>query len=789
DVRILDEQGQPALVLPTVSNSISWTSLFSGELRFANLEIDKPELLIHRDTQGKIYLGGVALAQQGGGNDVSNWLLRQPDMLAKNALVVWWDEQRGAPALVLTDVDLHIQTLLNHHRFALHGVPPADLAAPIELRGDFHGASFDDLPQWYGQFFLQFDYSDIDAWRAWVDLPKQLERGRGALRAWVSLVSGKVAHVTADLALRDVTAKLAEDLPQMSLRDLSGRATWQVLDGGFEVDARRLALRLQNGLTLPATDVYLRVAAAKQQGLTESEVRTNQLRLETLVDLSSYVPLPTGIREKLNAYAPRGTVANLKMQWQATPDQLHSYQVKGNFQNIELHRVGNIPGFSGLTADVDGNEVTGKVQIKSRQLRVDAPDFLREPLVFTSLAGQAGWQRRGGELTLKLDNLAASNQDLDGNAHGSFSTAQDSPGVLDLTVSLTRGDISKAARYTPLVGLNRSVNDWLHDALLSGQTNDLRIRIKGNLKDFPFQENKTGLFELTGHARNGTVAITKDWPRIENASGDLLIQGNKLEFKFLSATMLDAKLKQGSVGLPDMLSPDLPLQVKVEVVGATNNFLRFIQQSPVRGYIDGFTDGMQANGGTYLDLFADIPLVGSRQVKVDGLVRVQGNDIEVDNNVPKLRNTSGELLFTQNTLHTNNLTTEILGGTSKLDVQTEADGIVHVKVNGRVDMETLHKDDQPFLRHLHGNSAWNADITVIKKSVQLTISSDLRGVSSSLPQPFAKSANEAMPLRIEKKNILDKQDVITAQLGKLLAARFVRREENGESVVKRGTIT
>ncbi|MDP2694885.1 MAG: AsmA-like C-terminal region-containing protein, partial [Gallionella sp.] len=102
----------------------------------------------------------------------------------------------------------------------------------------------------------------------------------------------------------------------------------------------------------------------------------------------------------------------------------------------------------------------------------------------------------------------------------------------------------------------------------------------------------------------------------------------------------------------------------------------------------------------------------------------------------------------------------------------------------------------PLMNYLSGGAAWDADIAVQKKSAQLTINSTLQGLGSTLPQPFAKRANEAMPLRLEKKpalsgaegSVTDGQDVITAQLGKLLSARLVRREENGAMVVRRGVI-
>ena len=54
DVRILDEQRQPALVLPRIDGNVSWMSLFTAELRLANLEIDRPELLVRREDRKSV---------------------------------------------------------------------------------------------------------------------------------------------------------------------------------------------------------------------------------------------------------------------------------------------------------------------------------------------------------------------------------------------------------------------------------------------------------------------------------------------------------------------------------------------------------------------------------------------------------------------------------------------------------------------------------------------------------------------------------------------------------------
>ncbi len=795
DVRILDEQRQPALVLPRIDSSVSWMSLFTAELRLASLEIDRPELLVRRDVQGRVYIGGVVFSRQGTGNDLADWLLHQSRMVARNALIVWVDEQRAAPPLVLRQVDLRIESLFSHHRFALRAAPPEELATPLDLRGDFHGSSFDDLIAWQGQLFTQIDHTDITAWRPWLDLPDEFSRGRGALRGWLGIEGGRIAQITADLALRDVVTRLAADVPEMVLLNLRGRAEWKDVPGeknasaGFEVATKRLAMRLQNGVALPATDVYLRMADAHGKNPASGEIRANSLQLETLASLANFVPLPARLRSQLDEYAPRGTVANLNAQWQGAADNLQSYKIKGQFDNLALRRVGALPGFSGLSADVDGSEAGGTLNIKSHQLAVDAPGVLREPLAFASLTGQAGWRRDGKELTLKLDNAAVSNQDLEGNVYGSYSTRTGTPGELDLTVSLTRGDVSKAARYTPLVGLDRKVSDWLHEALLAGRMDDLRIRIKGNLKDFPFDGNRNGMFELSGHARGGVVEFDKAWPRIENISGELVMQGKKLEMKSPTSTTLGGQLQKVTVTLPDMMSDDMPLEIRGEAAGATGEFLQFIQRSPVRGYIDGFTDDMRATGNGHLEIFVHVPLTSSQPAQVSGIYRVQDNDIDLGGGVPWLRKARGELQFTQTGVQAHDLTAEILGGIASLNLQSGEGGVMHATVNGHSNLDTLRKTDpHPLLNYLHGGAAWDADISVVKKSAQVVINSNMQGISSTLPQPFAKRANELLPLHIEKKNVAEGQDVITAQLGKLFSARLARRDENGASVIKRGVV-
>ncbi|MBI3480238.1 MAG: TIGR02099 family protein [Nitrosomonadales bacterium] len=821
DVRFLDERGQPALVLQRIDGSVSWMSLFTAELRLASLEIDRPELLIRRDTQGNIFIGNLPLSRRGGTNDLADWILHQANMVVRNGLIVWFDEQRNASPLVLQQVNLRIANLFRRHSFALRAIPPSDLATPLDVRGEFHGESFDNLGSWYGQIFTQLDYTDVTAWRQWLDLPSEFSRGRGALRGWLGVKDGKVAQITTDLDLRDVVTRLADDVPELVILELRGRAAWKRVMGGFEISTRSLALRLQNGTEFQPTDFYLRTESGQlvnsqpENGLPATgELRANLLQLESLASLAKFLPVEAGWRSRLEAYAPRGTMSNLYAQWQGTAEKLDKYKLKGHFENLAANQVEKMPGFSGLTVDVDGNETNGRLVISSHDVTVNAPGVMREPLSFTTVIGQAGWQRKNGELSVNVDNIAVANVDLLGSMHGSYRTQANTLGNLDLAVNLTRGDIRRAARYTPLIALDKDSNDWLNNALLAGHTEDFHLRIKGNLSDFPLSGNSKGtLLEIGGHAKDAVLEFDKNWPRIENISCELSIRGNRLEVRSPSSTLLGTRLHNVTVTLPDLMSKDLALEIKGEATAASNAFLEFIQKSPVRGYIDGFTDGISATGNSHLDLFTRIPLLGSKPVEVAGMIKVLDSDIDFGVDVPLLRNTRGELSFTEKGMSASGVSSEILGGPASINMQTADGGAVHAMLKGRINTDILRKlQPHPLLNYLHGSANWDADIRVVKKSAQVIVNSSLQGISSSLPIPLAKRADEAMAVRVailpvliqpkravagkvcnepcsqSEATVAEGQDVINIRLGNLFSARLMRRDENGSMVIKRGLV-
>ncbi len=806
NVRVLDKQGQIALVLPRVDNVVSWVSLLVAEVRLHSMEFDRPDLLIKRDAQGLLHIAGMTLpsqdaAQISGQAADADWLLRQARIVVRDARITWQDDLRAAPSLALNNVNLviengrfiksiwSIQDRGQHHRFALHAQPPPELSAQLDVRGEFYGKSFADLNAWSGQLYTQLDYADVAAWRAWLPLPTALVRGKGALRGWLGIERGKVSQVTADLALAEVQTQLADDLPPLDLIALHGRVAWSAVAHGLEISTQKLSLKLGSGLEIPPTDFYLRLDNTKDGQAASGEVRANKLELAKFVSLTDFLPLGSELKQRIAEFAPQGMLSDVQAKWQGGGDKMH-YEVNAHFDDLSMRRVGKLPGFSGLSGYVQGSDASGSLLLNARKLTVDAPEIMPQPLAFDTLTGQAGWQANERGLEVNFNNVFVANEDLAGNLFGSYQTVPQSPGLIDLTMHLTRAAVRHTARYIPLAALDSAAHDWLRSALLDGQANEFSLRLQGDLNDFPFDGNRDGIFQIKARAQGVALEYAPEWPRIDNGEVELLINGRRLEVNAASAMTVGGRLQKISVVLPDILSPNLLLQVQGHAAGKTARFLDFIRHSPVRGYIDGFTDGVTARGNGTLDLRVDIPLRGSNPLTVAGSYRFIGNDVNLGGAVPPLLETNGKLLFTESSLRTQNITAQILGSPATVLVQSGADGMMQAQVSGRADMAILRQTmAHPLLHYLHGGSPWQAEITVRKKQLDMLFTSDLVGLTSDLPAPFAKLASEAMPLRFEKKDMRGKQDRLSIQYGDLLSAKFQRQESNGNFIIQRGLVS
>ena len=418
------------------------------------------------------------------------------------------------------------------------------------------------------------------------------------------------------------------------------------------------------------------------------------------------------------------------------------------------------------------------------------PHIFRDKLELDSLTAQAAWQRTGEQYELKLHNISFANRDLAGTVQASYQTAAHGRGTIDLTGSATRADVRGVSHYIPLA-IGERGRQWLDNAFVAGSSNDVKVRLKGNLNDFPFDEGKGGLFEVVARVTGGTLDYASAWPKIENIEGDLVFHGRRMDVHVRDGSIAGTRIANVPAELPDLSASERLLTVVGEADGATSEFLNFVAHTPVFDSIDRFSENLRADGRGKLTLKLTLPLNNLKDTKIAGTYQFTNNKIETEELPFAVEQLNARMEFTDTSVRVPAATMMIFGSPATLSGGTQRDNSVRINVAGRVNMENVQRSaaNVPFGQSLRGSTDWKTTITLRKRVADILFESTLQGIASDLPPPFGKAAADALPLKLERIVTGAQQDQINVALGSIVSAQLQRRRENGQLAVDRGTVT
>jgi len=791
-VTVFDHDGRAALTLPAVEATVAWTSALIGAPRFYSLVLDRPKLEISRDEAGKFHVAGMELhPAQGGDVGIAQWVLSQREIVIREASVSWEDKLRGAPPLELRTLNFVLRNGFLGHRFAVRAKPAPLLASALDVRGELRGGDLSDWGAWSGHVYVELEYADLAIWRRWVDYPLDLRAGKGGVRVWLNLDGKSHSEATADVALSQVSVRVAKELPVLELAYLRGRlGASQRAARGFEVSGAKLTLRTETGIEIPPADFRVRWQMQDGGATSDGEVEADAIELAPLAKLAEYFPFSQGVRTRLAQSDPRGSVHNLKATWTGEPDDPKHFDVRGNFRKLAARAHEKIPGIAGLTGRFEASEKGGSIVLGSERVSIEVPGIIADGAAqLDTLAAQITWKLAPDRVEVGFNNLSFANGDGAGTLFGTFTRTRDATSSIDLTGNFSRVDGRAVYRYIP--GLPVEVVDYLKASIHAGHSSDVRLRLKGPLAKFPFDDPATGVFQVVAKVTDADFRYAESWPQASGLSGDLIFEGKGMRIAASKGSILGVQLNSVRANIPDLFHGDVHVGVEIRAEDQTAGFLRFIANSPVTKFIDGATEGMEAKGRGRIALQLDVPIGKPEAFKLTGSYQLVDNEIKADLDAPPFSHVNGEIQFTESGIAVRSLAAQLLGGPATLSVATRGDGTIAVNAQGTASApQMLHFYGENLLRHVSGAAAWQGTMTGGRgRPLTLVVQSQLIGVAADLPPPLGKRAVESMPLRVERVIPVRSQgDSIKVSLGAAIEASFQRRREGSQYVVERGAI-
>jgi len=847
DVILRDATGRQVLALPSVSATFSWWSVFAAEPRFETLELIRPQLDVRRDPDGAIQIAGMRIdPKQDKGGPGGDWIFRQREILIREGRLDWTDARRGAPLLSLREVGLVLQNHWTTHKLALTATPPRALAQPFDLRAHFTHSRFgervSDIARWKGELYADLREADLAGWKRYLDYPFALTQGRGSLRAWVTLDQARLAAFTADLALAGVAARVKPDLPQLRLAQVAGRlsARETLLPGesggkptfganGHTVSLDNFTVVTSDGRVLPAatlTETFVPARAGKPQRVS---VVARQVDLAALAELAAQLPLSPLQRRALADFAPRGRLLDFSAAWDGQYPNLAGYRVKGQVAGLSLQpqaaraaqaglpALPSLPGFDNLSGSIDATEKGGNIVIDAKELALRMPAWFAEPVMpFDTLALGARWTYQPQEqLLVEVDKLEFAQGALRGSLSGHHQLplgAGHGPGVADIEGSLDGFQIAQVGRFLPLA-TPEGLRHWLEAALQGGTLNDVRLRLRGNLAEFPFRadnaaERARGEFRVAGRLVNAVLEYapghrTPDnkpqWPLAEAINGSIVFDRTRMEIVGETLRSQGLSLANVKAVIPNLGSHEMLLDIDGSAAGPLQDFLRYVAASPVPAWIGHVTDDSRGTGNARLGLKLQMPLANLHETKVQGALQLQDNEVQLFPDLPPLQATQGKVEFTEHGVNLNGIAANFLGGPLALSGGTQPGGAIAIRLAGTLSAEGMRNNAPApavarLAARLSGNTRYNGLIAVRDHQLTVTVDSTLAGLGLDFPAPLRKAEADALPLHFVLSGAPATpdgvaRDELRLSLGNAVAARYLRtRAPRAAWVVERGGI-
>jgi len=791
NVDVYDAEQRPALSLKHIETSMSWLTIPLLEPRLSAIEIHNPELTIRRETDGTIYIAGIHISGPAR-PAFPNWRLKQSRIDVIDASVLWQDDFRKAPPLRLNKLTLQIinppwETLIGHHRFGLRATPSAGSSFPIDLRGNVYGKDVAKIDNWRGTIFARVEGTDIAAWRNWISYPFDLREGFGAAQFWLDFSHGRPTNIVSDVILSDVKTRLSKNSPEAKLNNLSGRLQWKQHSDGQEVRASKIKMSSPDGLNMQNGKISLRERLVAGKETLEGSILLDEIQLESVNTFTSYLPIPQKILTQLAELSPVGKLKNLDLNWKGDDALPKEYSIRSQFVGLGVKAYEHFPGFSNLSGSIDADEDGGTLSISAQKSFLDFDKVMRWPIPADKLTGQVKWIISKNKTEIRASNIAIANPHLSGTINANYTLNGIKGGFLDLNAKFANADGKFAHYYYPKT-MGEHTLHWLDSAILGGHGEDINVTIKGNLAEFPYPNNKLGLFRVTAKITDGMLDYAPGWPKIEGIKLNMLFEGIRMELNATAGYLLGNQITKAKVSIPALHAEKPVLNIIGETQGPISEGLRYINTSPLVNVMRGFTTDLKTTGNGKLNLELSIPLHDTDATTVKGAYVVNNASMAAEG-VPELSKLTGKLEFTESSLRAQNINTWLYGGPAQFSLNTGKDHVIRINARGKVTDAGLRQAFGTGLTdRITGSTDWSGNINILDKQLDMSITSNLVGLASSLPAPLSKGSLETMMLRFDKKQTSAAQDNLVVSVGTVLGAKILRTSQQGQLKPERGEI-
>ena len=740
--------GKPNIELQEIRLGINvWTMLIEQQIVPATwITLVGAKLSVIHKNDGSFAIVGLQ-----GGDEQPAWLLEGRHYELLQSEITWRDEKNHRPAYTFKQVDIAIKNELSnqHHQLNLLAQLPAAYGDTLRISTEFTG-DFLKPDTLKGELFIagkNLHFSKLPT----EELPLKLviKSGSGDFEVWGTLQNSQLSELSGFVGGKNLSLQSPER-KELRLSHFNVQFDWQNLLNRWILAVPELSLTLPNK-TYPPAHFYLgsRNKTAQHFGMT-----IQSLDLDLLQNFAQFfLPL---FKKDLPDFK---NLAGLNLKGQLTNTQIFAdlkqqqYAINGQFKHLSVSAPVPYPQLHNISGAIEGTQQQGVLKLNSHNANFIAQPMFRDPLNLTQLAGKLYWQQSEKSWDLSATDLTLNTPYAQSKNTLQISIPKNSePTFMDLRSTFVNlNDVSHAKVYFPVTLMSKDLLKYLDEAFIKGQVKRGDLLFYGNLSDFPFKKHQ-GVFQVLFDAQDVTMKYGEGWPLFEHLDARVLFENDSLEVNIKQAKAELATINAAKITIPSFSDSDY-LQVENGQYSAEiNDGLSYLSHTPLVLPLKEVSDQLKITGVTQGSLQLKIPLTDKVVAKVTGDAKVENAELTVLAIDLPVNHLNGTFRFTEKGFYSDTLTAFGLGYPMQTKVSLKNDSTL-INVQGKTDIKALSQQfDFPAQELAQGMSNYNVQLNLPfaeKSHSQLTVRSDLQGISLALPDSLAKTTSQKKDLQMQ----------------------------------------
>lgn len=715
-------------------------SLLAWAPRLSELEIDGLHLTVMRMPDGRWRVGGMQLRDDSDNGGMTAWLLAQPQVRLRAAVIDIADAGQAARALRLDSADVTLQRRGGRHWLDLRVGMGGSASGAFRLRAEMTGLDGDMATSAGRAYVTARDLTGAD-----VPFGGLLFAGQLDVEAWLRWKAGRIDRVHGRL---DGQGELqqAGQASQLGLDALHLAGLWQRMQEGWVAGLD--SLRAESGERVWRLDRGFMQRQADALALSAS-----------LIDVAGLGPIAGTLAPPDSALAATLASADLTLRARdvyatidrvAAPDR--SIRLVGQVDELGWAPSGSLPGLAGAAGELRLTQSAASFTLAGApHLTLDAPRAYAKPVQLDTARGTltAQWSEAG--IGAQLDGFGARRGGIDLAARGRLSLPAGGEPDLYIQAGTLEAPAADFFALLPDRALSPKFIDWGRQAIQAGTLTDVQALLRGNPKRFPFRD---GQGQFLGTATFADIALDYQpgagWPSVSEGRGRFGLRGPEFFLTLDEGRLLDTRATDVQIRIPDVALPAKRLLLDGVARGGAQDVVRFVQQSPLAARFGSRVDRLALDGAAQTQVKLDLVFTGPvKSTHVSGSTLLAGNTLTVAGTGLVVQDLRGALGFSEGGLAAKAVAARLFGGPVVFDLASAPGSGLRIEPRGQADAAEITRYLRlPWPDLFTGAVPWQGSVDIAGDGgLNLDLNLDVAKATGDLPAPLDVLRSQPLQVR------------------------------------------